>query len=151
MTWRPRIFYGTFGAANLGLILYGLLALLNPQFLTDSFSARVDKFQPEASAALTYLAALFRLLGFFNLLIGGLGIWLLWQHRRNPQPWLGRTVTTVSLLAYLAPVIFDNTVGHIGFFEIVEHLLFAAMLVVGIFHVFRRKDDEKDRYSNRRN
>jgi hypothetical protein len=133
MTWRTRIFYGTFGVANLGLILYGLWALFNPQILTDSFSARLYQFPPEASAALAYLAALFRLLGFFNLLAGGLVFWLLWQHWRNPQPWLGRPVITVSLLAYLSPVIFDNTVGHIGFFEIVEHLLLAAMFTVFFF------------------
>lgn len=138
MTRRTRIFYGTFGAANLGLVFYGLLALLNPQILTDSFSARVYQFPLEASAALAYLAALFRLLGFFNLLAGSLGLWLLWQHGRNPQAWLERTVITVSLLAYLAPIIFDNTVGHIGFFEILEHLLFVAMLAVGMFHLFKK-------------
>jgi hypothetical protein len=149
MTWRTHIFCGTFGAANLGLILYGLLALLNPQILTDSFSARVHQFPPEAYAALTYLAALFRLLGFFNLLVGSLGLWLLWKCWHNPQPWLERTVMTVSLLAYLAPVIFDNTVGHIGFFEIVEHLLFAVMLAVAISYLFKKKDDDgKDRQSN---
>jgi hypothetical protein len=140
MRWRTHILYGTFGTANLGLILYGGLALLNPQILTDSFSARVYQFPPEASAALAYLAALFRLLGFFNLLAGSLGLWLLWHHWRNPQPWLGRTVITVSLLAYLAPIVFDNTVGHIGLFETLEHLLFAAMLAVGIFHLFKGMD-----------
>ena len=149
MIWRTRLFYGAFGAANLGLVLYGLLALFNPQILTDSFSAHVYHFPVEASSALAYLAALFRLLGFFNLLVGSLGLWLIWRHRLNPQPWLARTVMTVSLLAYLAPVIFDNTVGHIGFFEILEHLLFAAMLAVGIFYLFTRKDDDgKNRRSN---
>lgn len=123
--------------ANLGLILYGVLALLNPQVLTDSFSARVYQFPSEASAALAYLAALFRLLGFFNMLVGILGLWLLWRHWRNPQSWLGRTVITVSLLAYLAPVIFDNTVGHIGLFEILEHILFVAMLAVGMLYLFK--------------
>ena len=132
MMWKTRLFYGTFGVANLGLVLYGLLALVNPQVLTDSFSVRVYPFPPDASAALAYLAALFRLLGFFNLLVGSLGLWLLWRHRLDPQSWLMRTAIAVSLLAYLAPVIFDNTVGHIGFFEIVEHIFLAAMLAVWI-------------------
>jgi hypothetical protein len=131
-------FFGDVWRANLGLLFYGLLALLNPQILTDSFSAHVYQFPPDASIAQTYLAALFRLLGFFNLLMGSLGLWLLLRHHLNPQPWLERTVMTVSLLAYLAAVIFDNTVGQISYFEIVEHLLFAAMLVVGIFHGFTR-------------
>jgi hypothetical protein len=97
----------------------------------------VYQFPSEASAALAYLAALFRLLGFFNMLVGILGLWLLWRHWRNPQSWLGRTVITVSLLAYLAPVIFDNTVGHIGLFEILEHILFVAMLAVGMLYLFK--------------
>lgn len=136
---KARLFYGVYGAANLGLVLYGLLALANPQVLTDSFSAHVYPFPPGASTALTYLAALFRLLGFFNLLAGSLGLWFLWRHRLDPQPWLARTAMAVTLLAYLAPIIFDNTVGHIGFFEILEHLLFVAMLVVGI--LVGRMDD----------
>lgn len=149
MMWRTRFFYGTLGAANLGLVLYGLLALINPQILTDSFLAHVYRFPAESSYALTYLAALFRLLGFFNILVGSLGLWLLWRHCIDPQLWLERTMMTVSLLAYLAPVIFDNTVGHIGFFEILEHLLFVAMLGVGIFHLRERTDnDGKDRHSN---
>jgi hypothetical protein len=147
--WKTGVVYIVYGSANLGLILYGLLALLNPQVLTDSFSARVYDFPPDASAALTYLAALYRLLGFFNLLVGSLGLWLLWRHHLDPQSWLMRTAIAVPLLAYLAPIIFDNTVGHIGFFEILEHLLFAAMFAVGIFHVLKRKDDRgKDRHPN---
>lgn len=136
---KARLFYGVYGVANLGLVLYGLLALANPQVLTDSFSAHVYPFPPGASTALTYLAALFRLLGFFNLLAGSLGLWFLWRHRLDPQPWLARTAMAVTLLAYLAPIIFDNTVGHIGIFEILEHLLFVAMLVVGI--LVGRMDD----------
>ena len=111
----------------------------NPQILTDSFLTHVYRFPSDASFAFTYLAALFRLLGFFNVLVGSLGLWLLWHHRLNPQPWLGRTVMLVPLLAYLAPVIFDNTVGHIGFFEIVEHIVLAVMFAEVIFHVVKKE------------
>jgi hypothetical protein len=45
-------------------------------------------------------------------LSGSLGLWLLWQHRLDPQPWLAYSATL--LLAYLAPIVFDNTVGHFG-------------------------------------
>lgn len=31
----------------------------------------------------------------------------------------------------VGPIVFDNTVGSIGFFEIVEHLLFVLMVVSG--------------------
>lgn len=41
---KARLFYG----------VYGLLALANPQVLTDSFAAHVYSFQPGASTALTY-------------------------------------------------------------------------------------------------
>jgi len=131
--WNSRFFYTVYSAANLGLVLYGLLALLNPQFLTDTFSTHVFRFPPDASGALIYLAALYRLLGFFNLLVGSLGLFLLWRHWRTPQPWVRLTAISLSLLAYLAPIIFDNTVGSIGIFEVIEHILFVAMVAAGFF------------------
>lgn len=38
-------------------------------------------------------------------------------------------------MAYFGPIVFDNTVGEIGFFEIGELLLFVAMLISGFLHI----------------
>jgi len=129
---KDQTFCIVFGIANLGLFLYGLLALFQPGILYETFARQVDQFPADAQAAAGYLLALYRLLGFFNLLVGLAGLGLLWRFSIEPQPWLAWFVIGLSLLAYLAPLVFDNTVGEIGFFEVIEHILFAAMLVVGL-------------------
>jgi hypothetical protein len=97
----------------------------------------VYRFPDSAGNAVEYLLALYRLLGFFNLLLGLAGLALLWQYQHQPQPWVAYLVFTLTILAYLGPIVFDNTVGAIGFFEILEHILFVAMVLVGI-SVFRK-------------
>ena len=116
----------------MGLILYGLLALTMPNVLLDSFSLHVYQFPSDAIVAVDYLSALFRLLGFLNLILGILGLWLLWRYRTSRQTWLAYMIIASSILSYLGPVIFDNTVGNIGIFEIVEHVIFIAMVFSGI-------------------
>jgi hypothetical protein len=115
-----------------GLILYGLLALTMPNVLLDSFSLYVYQFPSDAAVVVDYLSALFRLLGFLNLILGILGLWLLWRYRTSRQTWLVYIIIVSSILSYLGPIVFDNIVGNIGFFEIIEHVIFAAMVLSGI-------------------
>jgi hypothetical protein len=125
------LFFLTYIAGNLGLVVYGVMALLMPSVLLEPFTLHVYQFPSEAIAATTYLAALFRLLGFLNAILGLFGLLLLRRYRVDRQTWILRLVIAVSLLAYVGPIVFDNTVGTIGFFEIVEHVLFALMLLSG--------------------
>ncbi len=129
---RSRLFFIAYAAGNLSLVMYGFLALIRPSILLDPFSLHVYQFPDGASRAVTYLAALFRLLGFFNLIVGLLGLLLLLRYRISRQTWILRLVMASSLLAYLGPIVFDNTVGSIGFFEMIEHILFVAMVLSGI-------------------
>ena len=134
-----RFFFITYTVANLCLVAYGILALFSPGILLDSFSQHVYQFPEGAVAAMNYFAALFRLLGFFNLVMGLLGLILLWQYRISREVWILQVVIASSLLAYLGPIVFDNTVGDIGFFEIIEHALFGAMLLSGAIMLRERK------------
>ena len=127
-----RAFLIIYGIANVGLILYGLLALTQPNVLLDSFSVHVYQFPSNAAVAVDYLSALFRLLGFLNLILGILGLWLLWRYRTSRQLWLVYIIIASSILSYLGPIVFDNTAGNIGIFEIIEHVIFAAMVLPGI-------------------
>lgn len=129
---KNRLFFIIFGVANLGLLFYGLLALTMPGILYESFSQHVYQFPDSAGLAVGYLRALYRLLGFFNLLLGLTGLFLLWRYQINPQSWVAYLVIALPILAYLAPIVFDNTVGSIGFFEILEHILFVIMVLAGI-------------------
>jgi hypothetical protein len=127
-----RVFSITYIAANLGLVLYGILALVMPGILLDQFSLHVYQFPSDATGAATYLAALFRLIGYFNILPGLFGLLLLRQLMLSREMWIRRIVIVSTALAYLGPIVFDNTVGSIGFFEIVEHLLFALVVTLGV-------------------
>lgn len=122
------IFFTTYLIASLGLVAYGILALFVPSVLSVSFSLHVYQFPSDASAAVTYLEALFRLLGYLNFMVGLLCLYLLYRYRATQN--LGFVVFALPL-AYLGPIIFDNTVGSIGFFEVVEHILFGSMVIVG--------------------
>lgn len=140
---RSRIFFITYVAANLSLVAYGVLTLGNPAILVDSFLQRVYALPPEATAAVDYLSALFRLLGFFNLVLGSLGLLLLRQYRLGRQRSILHAVMASSLLAYLGPIVFDNTVGSIGVFEMIELALFIAMLGSG-FLVLSGREEARD-------
>jgi len=129
---RSRFFFITYVTANLSLAVYGLFALLAPSVLLEPFSQHIYRFPADANTAVGYLAALFRLLGFFNLILGVLSLLLMRRYHISRQTWILQIIITTSLLAYLGPIVFDNTVGSIGFFEIIEHILFVAMVVSGI-------------------
>jgi hypothetical protein len=105
----------------------------------EIFSSYFFRFPENATNAIQYLRAIFRLLGYFNLLLGSIGIILLWRYRVNQQVWVLCMLITTSLLAYLGPIIFDNTVGNIGPIEIIEHLLFIGMILSGISMIANRK------------
>lgn len=126
-----RLFFITYVAGNLGLIVYGVMALLMPSILLEPFTLHVYQFPDEATTATAYLAALFRLLGLLNVILGLFGLVLLQRFRIDRQTWILRLVVGLSLLSYVGPIVFDNTVGTIGFFEIVEHVLFALMVLSG--------------------
>jgi len=136
---RWRFFFITYAAANVSLVLYGVLALLMPSILLGPFSLHVYRFPDDATGAVAYLAALFRLLGFFNLILGALGLLLLRLFRVTRQAWILWIVIVFTALAFIGPIVFDNTVGSIGFFEIVEHVLFVLVIIFGIL-MLRERD-----------
>jgi len=128
---KSRIFFVIYAAANVGLILYGLIALIQPDILQKSFLAHVYQFPPEATNAITYLSGLYQLLGYFNIIPGVLGLLMLYRYGVTRQAWYLKIVVTSTILTYLGPIVFDNTIGTIGFFEILEHVLFVMILIIG--------------------
>ncbi len=128
---KSRFFLITFIAANVSLVLYGIFALMKPDILLEPFSVHVYRFPDDATGATAYLGALFRLLGFFNLILGTLGLLTLHRYKAAGQEWHLKTVIVSTALAYIGPIVFDNTVGTIGVFEIVEHILFVLVIIFG--------------------
>ena len=128
---KTRFFFITYTVANLGLIAYGLLALFKPDILLETFLAHVYQFPPEASHATTYLSGLYRLVGYFNIIPGVVGLLILHRFRETKQIWYLKIVIASTILSYIGPVVFDNIVGTIGFFEILEHIILAMILITG--------------------
>lgn len=125
----------------MSLILYGLLALMMPNILLEPFAEHVYRFPDDAAKAAAYLAALFRLLGFFNLILGTVGLLILHRFRVTRQEWLLKIVIFSTAIAYIGPIVFDNTVGSIGMFEIVEHILFVSVVIVGLIMLRNKETD----------
>lgn len=126
-----RIFFITYIVANIGLILYGIIAMIQPEILLESFIVHIYQFPSEATNAVTYLSALFRLLGYLNIIPGILGLVILHRYLSNRQTWNLKVVIATTSFTYLGPIVFDNTVGTIGFFEVLEHVLFMSILIAG--------------------
>jgi len=129
---KSQLFFVIYATANVGLILYGLLAVINPSVLLESFSEHIYRFPAEATRATAYLAALFRLIGYFNLVLGALGLLILHRYRVTVHEWALKIVIASTSLAYIGPIVFDNTVGSIGVFEVVEHILFGLVVIFGL-------------------
>jgi multisubunit Na+/H+ antiporter MnhC subunit len=126
-----RIFFITYTVANIGLILYGIIALIQPGILLEPFFMHVYQFPSEATNAITYLAGLYRLIGYLNRIPGILGLVILHRYLSTRQTWNLKFVIAATSFSYLGPIVFDNTLGRIGFFEILEQVLFLTMLIVG--------------------
>lgn len=139
MKSKSRAFLFTYATASLGLIIYGVMAGLAPNVLLDVFSQYVYEFPTGATTAIAYQLALFRLLGYFNLLLGALGLLLLWRWMVQRDLWLMMSLIALTTLSYLGPLILDNTVGHIGIFEVVELVLFVAAVISGILMLVDKK------------
>ncbi|MGW8143948.1 MAG: hypothetical protein ACWGN2_06100 [Anaerolineales bacterium] len=132
---KSRFFFSTYTAANLSLIAYGIMALIQPGVLLQPFSENVYQFPVEAANAITYLSGLYRLIGYFNILPGLLGLIILYRYWVTRGGWYLQLVIGTTCLAYLGPVVFDNTVGTIGFFEILEHVVFGMVLISGLIMI----------------
>jgi hypothetical protein len=67
----------------------------------------------DATRASAYLAALFRLIGFFNLILGTLGLLILSRFRATGKDWNLKIVVFSTIFAYVGPIVFENSVGTI--------------------------------------
>ncbi|HNB54011.1 MAG TPA: hypothetical protein PK530_18835 [Anaerolineales bacterium] len=126
-----RIFFLTFGLASLGLILYGLIGLAFP-VNSMSISFGVIYLYPYDLLLTRFLTAVFRLLAFYSLILGGVGSVLLWQYRKHKQPWMAYTVIGMTILAYLGLIIFTDAFKAVELYEVMAHILFLLMLISGI-------------------
>lgn len=136
---KTRLFFITYGVANAALIFYGVIALIQPAILLEPFTTHIYQFPEEATNATTYLNGLYRLIGYFNIIPGLFGLFVLHRYWFSRERWYLKVVIASTILTYLGPIVFDNTIGTIGFFEVLEHLLFVIVLITGFYMLKHRE------------
>ncbi len=123
--------------AQLGVLLYGLLAVLAPDILIGAF----ENFTGQSWSALLstnpetaeYILLVVRLVGAYNIAFGVVAIPIVFFSFRKGEAWSWYALLFGSSAAYLSPMIFDQVVGVIGLFEILEYVFLALVyLALGV-------------------
>ncbi|MFW9767207.1 MAG: hypothetical protein ACFFF9_14680 [Candidatus Thorarchaeota archaeon] len=118
---------------TLGLAVYGVMAMINPEVLAAGFHTFTDQdwllFQTGNSVVAAYIVLLWRLIGIFNLMAGVVLSFIVWKWLKFGNSWSWITLFTGTILAYLGPIITDLTVQSIEIFEVIEFALFGLFLI----------------------
>jgi hypothetical protein len=119
--------------ADAGVVLYGVLTLATPSLLTagyESYSgtswATLVAQAPQTAA---YLLLVYRMVGGLNVALGVTLIAIIVGPFRRGDRWAWFAVLGGNLLGFGVPMTYDQITGAIGFFEILEFVAIAAVLV----------------------
>lgn len=119
--------------AGAGIVLYGVLALFDPSMLTAGFETFTGGSWPAFAAtegdAAEFILIEFRLLGGLNVNIGMLLVAIATTAFRRGDRWSWWVLLLGNTLAYGIPMVYDQVVGYIGVFEILEYVALAAVYV----------------------
>lgn len=117
--------------ADLGVLAYGILALLDPVMMTAGFETFTDgiwsRFAVEQPVAADFILIGFRLIGAFNIIAGLLLIAIAAMAFREGERWSWWALLVGNTLAIGSPIVYDRAVGYIGAFEILEYVALLAV------------------------
>lgn len=128
-----RFAWAAIAVADLGVLLYGFLALAMPEALAPGYEAFTDRIWPDLVASdprtAEFLVLLFRLLGALNVAAGLAGLLIALIPFRSGARWSWFALLAVNVVAFGAPITYDQLVGAIGVPEVLELVAFAVILV----------------------
>jgi hypothetical protein len=132
--------------ADLGVLLYGLMALLVPEVLGDGFQSYTGQ---SLSTLLStnpktgeYVLLLGRLIGAFNIAFAVSAIAIVLMPFRRGEAWSWFALLVANTVGYVSPIVFDQIMGAIGVFEqleIVFLILIYIMLGISARDILRKK------------
>ncbi len=132
MPARLRHAWKVIATVDVGIVVYGLMAAWNPSVLTAGFETYTGTVWAEFAAreelAADFIVHGFRLLGIFNVAIGLTLVIVAATAFRHAQWWSWSVLLIGNTLAFGGPIVYDQVVGAIGVFEILEY--------VGLFAVY---------------
>lgn len=119
--------------ADAGIVLYGVLAVATPSLLTAGYErysgtswTSLAARAPETAA---YLLLVYRMVGGLNVALGITLISLIVGPFRRGERWAWFTLLGGNVLGFGVPMTYDQITGAIGFFEVLEVVAIAAVLV----------------------
>jgi hypothetical protein len=117
--------------AEVGVLVYGVMAAVAPTALVPGYESYSSRTWPALVAADTQTAAfvllLFRLLGAYNVAFAVLAIAIAATAFRRGEGWAWWALLVGNTLGFGAPMIYDQPVGEIGVFEVLEVVGIAAI------------------------
>jgi len=142
MTRMRRVAWILILIADVGLVAWGAMAALAPQYLLGPGSRPVlpaeyesftrQSWQDLASTspmAPAFMTVLFRVYGAFNVAFGLVTVLVAATAFRDGQRWAWWALLAGNTLAYGSAMAFDWTVNAIGPFELTEYLGLAIVYV----------------------
>jgi hypothetical protein len=139
---RRRIAWMLMVAADVGLLAWGAMAALAPQYLLGPGSAPIlpagyegftnDSWQRLTDAApmtAAYITMLFRMFGAYIVAFGVVATAVAATAFRHGDTWSWWALLFGNTIGYVVPMTYDWTVGAIGPFEMSEYLGLAAVYV----------------------
>jgi hypothetical protein len=131
LSWIPLL------VAGAGILLYGGLAAINPAMMATGFESYTSQSWAELEAqsreTATYVLWLYRLVGGLNLGLGIILIALTLGPVRRGERWAWWSVLVGVLVGYGTPMVYDQAVGYIGAFEILEFVVVGAVAITSLF------------------
>jgi hypothetical protein len=119
--------------ADLGVLVYGLMATLVPEVLGEGFESYTGQ---SLSALLSaspktgeYILLLGRLVGAFNVAFAVAAIAIVLMSFRRGEVWSWYALLIGNTVGYISPIVFDQTVGAINIFEQLE-IVFIVLIYI---------------------
>jgi len=119
--------------ADAGIVLYGVLAVATPSLLTAGYErysgTSWTAVVAQAPATAAYLLLVYRMVGGLNVALGITLMAIIVGPFRRGERWAWFTILGGNMLGFGVPMTYDQMTGAIGFFEIIEFVALAAVLV----------------------
>lgn len=131
-------------AADVGIVLYGVMAVAMPQALTAGYESYTGStwanLDTGAAADASYVLLLYRLVGGLNIGLGLVLIAVVVGAYRRGERWAWFTILAGNAVGFGAPMAYDQVTGAIGTFEVLEFVAVAAVLVALVLFPGRLAD-----------
>lgn len=142
LAWRRRLALTLILITDAGLIAWGAMAALLPQYLLGPggepiLKAEYEGYTHGSWAALTasspsvaeFITILFRMYGTFNVAFGLMAVAMAATAFRRGERWAWWALGVGNTLALGSAMIFDRVVNAIGLFEVTEYVGLAFVYV----------------------